>query len=45
MTREARRRFCREFRQLDSYEREEILALLEEFHKIHREMETGRRCE
>lgn len=42
MTKEAKKRFRREFRQLGSYEREEILSLLADFTKIHREMETGR---
>lgn len=42
MTREAKKRFRREFRQLGSYEREEILSLLEDFARIHREMENGR---
>lgn len=42
MTREARKRFRREFRLLGSYEREEILTLLEDFRRIHREMERGK---
>lgn len=42
MTREAKRRFRREFRQLGSYEREEILSLLADFARIHREMKTGK---
>ena len=42
MTREAKKRFRREFRKLGSYEREEILSLLADFTRIHREMETGR---
>lgn len=42
MTREAKKRFRREFRQLDSYEREEILSLMADFARIHREMENGR---
>lgn len=42
MTIQAKKRFRQEFRKLGSYERKEILSLLADFARIHREMETGR---